>query len=177
MKRAVLDACVLYPTLVRGLLMRAAAEGHFAPLWSARIVEEWRRAVERKLPEQSGLVGAEIAAARAAFPAAEIAADPDIEARLSLPDANDRHVLATAIAGGAGEIVTFNLSDFPGRTLARERIVPRHPDGFLLEIMGDAPDFGAQVAACVAELPVDAAPRAILKRAKLPRLGKALDAQ
>ncbi len=50
---------------------------------------------------------------------------------LSLPDPNDRHVLAAAIHSGAEIIVTFNLSDFPGTTLAAHGIESQHPDGFI----------------------------------------------
>ena len=52
-------------------------------------------------------------------------------AALSLPDANDRHVLAAAIEAGASVLVTFNLSDFPKQTLAVYSIESQHPDVFL----------------------------------------------
>ncbi|HKK36248.1 MAG TPA: PIN domain-containing protein [Paracoccaceae bacterium] len=42
--RGFLDACVLYPPLVRGCLLSAAAEGLLVPLWSPRVIEEWARA-------------------------------------------------------------------------------------------------------------------------------------
>src|SRR5690606_10011196 len=35
MVRAVLDACVLYPTVLREILIGAADAGLYAPLWSA----------------------------------------------------------------------------------------------------------------------------------------------
>ena len=59
--RAVLDACVLYPTVLRGLLQHCAAAGLYVPLWSGRILEEWRRAVVRSHPEQTRAVADEIA--------------------------------------------------------------------------------------------------------------------
>jgi hypothetical protein len=37
---------------------------------------------------------------------------------LSLPDRNDRHVLAAAITAAADVIVTFNIKDFPPEALA-----------------------------------------------------------
>ncbi|WP_242482597.1 PIN domain-containing protein [Thiocystis violacea] len=54
--------------------------------------------------------------------------------QLSLPDPNDRHVLAAAIRCGAQVIVTTNLKDFPRKTLADFDINARHPDDFILDL-------------------------------------------
>lgn len=51
---------------------------------------------------------------------------------LHLPDPDDRHVLASAIVGHADAIVTFNLKDFPEKSVASHQIDILHPDDFLL---------------------------------------------
>jgi hypothetical protein len=55
--------------------------------------------------------------------------------RLTLPDQDDRHVLAAAILAGADVIVTFNLADFPPDVLSQFNIEARHPDDFVLGLM------------------------------------------
>ena len=176
--RVALDACVLFPTVLREMLLGAAAAGAFEPVWSARILEEWARAT-RKLPEGAETVArAEIALLRARWPRAEVAVADDMIAGLSLPDPDDRHVLAATIAGGAAELVTLNRADFPPRTLARHGIVLRDPDGFLLELHNAGTDV-ARIAAevCVRAERASGRPQALrplMKRAGLPRLGKAL---
>lgn len=172
-----LDACVLYPPLVRGILLGAAEKGLFTPRWSRRVLDEWRIAAARN-GGPAAESGAEAIAARMAerFPGGEVTAGPGVEMAIDLPDPADAHVLAGALAAGAEVLLTFNLRDFPARRLAAPGIVARHPDGFLWELLSAAPDemggaIRAAAAAAGAETPEET--RRALKRARLPRLGKA----
>ncbi|MGQ0564747.1 MAG: RSP_2648 family PIN domain-containing protein [Gemmobacter sp.] len=172
--KAVLDTCVLVPPVLCDCLLSVAAAGLFRPLWSDRILGEWVRAAQRK-----AMPAPPIAAATAAFPGACIPPAPGIEARLHLPDDNDTHVLATAIAAGADAIVTWNAADFPRGVLASEGIQRRDPDGFLWEMWSHDPvRAGAALesvrarAEAMAGTPV--ALRPLLKRAKLTRLARAM---
>ena len=170
-----LDACVLYPTVLREILVGVARAGVYQPVWSARILEEWQRAAARR---DDGVVAeGEIAQLRAGWPAAEVA--PGREDDLWLPDPADVHVLATARAGGAERIVTLNLRDFPARELAGHGITAEHPDAFLYGLWLAEADLVGGVARSVhreaERLAGEAMPiRALMKRARLPRLGKAL---
>jgi hypothetical protein len=58
---------------------------------------------------------------------------------LSLPDPDDRHVLAAAIHSGASFIVTFNLGDFPGSSLEPYHIEAIHPDEFVVRLWDEHP--------------------------------------
>ena len=100
--RVLVDACVLYPTVLREIVLGCAGAGAFAPLWSARILEEWARAVGRMGPGEEAVARGEIAVVRARWPEAEVAVDPATEARLWLPDPDDVHVLAAAVDGAGG---------------------------------------------------------------------------
>ncbi|MEM0935657.1 MAG: PIN domain-containing protein [Pseudomonadota bacterium] len=176
---AVLDACVLYPTVVRALLLAVADEGLYVPLWSARLLEEWARAAARRGPLEAAQARGEIALARAAFPGAERPETPGIAARLWLPDADDVHVLALAVSASADLIVTWNAKDFPRGTLAEEGVARCDPDAFLMALWlrdGPAVERAAERVRAEAER-LDAAPHAVrplLKKARLPRLAKAL---
>lgn len=178
--RCLLDACVLYPTVTREILLGFAAEGMFRPLWSARILEEWARATRKLGPGAETVARGEIALLEAAWPAAAIIPRPGDLARLHLPDPDDVHVLAAAIAGSADVIVTFNAADFPRGTLAAEGLARQAPDELAMRLHEIVP--GAVRAVCdrvhakAENLSGEAIPRrALLKRAKLPRLGRALE--
>lgn len=177
--KVVLDTCVLFPTVMREMLMGVADLGHFTPLWSTRILGEWARAAVKLGPTGTMQAEAEIALLRAAWPAAELPPAPGVEARLWLPDPADVHVLATAISGSADLIVTLNAKDFPRRTLSEEGLDRIDPDAFLCNFWREDQEsvalVGAKVLAEARRLSGDAWDmRPLLKKARLPRLAKAL---
>ncbi|MEZ9292271.1 PIN domain-containing protein [Vibrio lentus] len=53
---------------------------------------------------------------------------------LTLPDVDDRHVVAAAIKGQAESIITFNLKDFPFCELEPLGLTAIHPDEFLCDM-------------------------------------------
>ncbi len=177
--KAVLDTCVLFPTVMRAMLLGAARLGHFTPLWSARILEEWRRASIKLGPLGHTQAMGEIALLRADWPHAEHPPALGLERRLWLPDPADIHVLAVAVSGSADAIITMNAKDFPRRDLAEQGLQRVDPDGFLYGLwLKDAAGMqtvGAQVLAEANRLSGDIwEMRGLMKKARLPRLGKAL---
>ncbi|PZX46778.1 PIN domain-containing protein [Roseinatronobacter thiooxidans] len=178
--KVVLDACVLYPSVLREIVMGVAERGGFQPLWSARILAEWQRAAQ-KLGDAGALIASgEIARLRAQWPEAEIPADLAVEHRLWLPDPADAHVLATAICAQADRIITLNLKDFPARAVSAEGLRAQSPDDFLMELWLHAPETVTEAVREAQRATQAASGRAqplrpLLKRAKLPRLGKALE--
>ncbi|MCP5074191.1 MAG: PIN domain-containing protein [Rhodobacteraceae bacterium] len=179
MTRVLLDACVLFPSVLREMLLGVADAGLMQPLWSARILEEWHRAAIRHGPEAARVAEGEITLLRALRPESLIdVCNSDLDGLL-LPDANDVHVLAAAIKGRADELLTANLRDFPTRILGQHGVLRRDPDGFLLEIAHAEPDtvstIGQKIAAKASAM--DGTPkdlRKMLRKTGLPRLGKFL---
>ena len=179
--RVVLDACVLFPSVLRSILVECAARGLYEPVWSERILEEWARAVIRLGPEAQAEARTDGLLMRTAFPRAMQRAQPNIESRLHLPDDNDLHVLAVAVSSGADAILTFNAKDFPGHVLAAEGIVRRDPDGFIWELWSRHP---REVEGVLAKVHAEAERRAgqpvsmkgLLKRVKLNRFARVIDA-
>ncbi|WP_339477213.1 PIN domain-containing protein [Pseudomonas fluorescens] len=129
---AVYDACVLYPAPLRDFLMWLALSGRFRARWTKEIHSEWKRNLLKnrtdltmeQLDRTSDLMDR-------AIPEACVIDYEDLVTGLTLPDRDDRHVLAAAIRCGAGVIVTFNLKDFPDVLLAPFGIEAQHPDEFV----------------------------------------------
>ncbi len=131
---ALLDACVLFPVAVCDSLMSVAATGLYAPKWTQRIEDEWTRSLEQKSGRPPGSYNVKRDAMRDAAPDWEVSEQAWMRIA-KLPDSDDVHVLAAAIAGHADCIVTANLNDFPEDALAPFGIQVIHPDEFLIAQM------------------------------------------
>jgi hypothetical protein len=179
--RVMLDACVLYPTVMREVLLGCARLGLYEARWSERILEEWARAAGKLGPEQEVWARGEIAALGAVFPQALVRYDTGLEQRFWLPDPADIHVLTAAVAGSCDGILTMNAKDFPKNILGDAALLRWDPDGFVLLLLAEAPEqVRAVTEAVLAEANrLSAQPwtiRALMKKARLPRVGKALAA-
>jgi predicted nucleic acid-binding protein len=132
---AILDACVLYPLALSDALMSLATRGLFAGKWTTRIEDEWIRNLERQRPDLVGRLNTRRDGMRDAIPDWEVSekAWQPLAPSLSLPDPNDVHVLAAAIAGHADCIVTANLKDFPAEQVGVFGIEVIHPDDFIVK--------------------------------------------
>ena len=177
--RVLIDACVLYPTVMREVVLGVAAKGLFDPRWSPRILEEWARAARKIGPQGETIARGEIAAITARFPRAQVQIPQGVEARLWLPDPNDIHVLAAAVGCSADAIMTVNAKDFPRNELADEGLQRVDPDGFLVDLAIQNPDAVQSVGeAVVTEARrLSGEPwemRKLMRKVRLPRLGKLL---
>lgn len=164
---------------MREMLIGAAKTGAFEPLWSPRILEEWRRAVLKHGDNAALQVESEALFLNVAFPKAVVRYSEDQEARFWLPDPSDIHVLAAAVFGGADGIVTLNNRDFPAGVLAEESLSRVNPDALLLGFWQAQPEMISALANDVlgkanAHSNESWSMKALMKKARLPRLGKAL---
>ncbi|MGR3375338.1 PIN domain-containing protein [Salipiger abyssi] len=131
---ALLDACVLAGALRRNMLLSLAEAGLFRPRWSNRVLDETQRAIAR-ITKGDTDGSRQRAAINAAFPEAMVTGYEIFEGRLALPDPDDNHVLAAAIATSASVIVTDNLADFPPEALAPHAIQAISADDFIADII------------------------------------------
>jgi hypothetical protein len=148
---AFVDACTLASVLRRNLLLSLAEAEFFRVRWSAKVLDETEKAIE-KIASGRGLADA-AARANRAREAMEIAFEEALVVNYDgfygvcqgLPDANDEHVVAAALKTQAATIVTENLSDFPAELLSKLGIEVRSADQFIADTA--ALDLGRAVAA------------------------------
>lgn len=120
--------------------MNLALTELFRARWSEAIHEEW---IGSLLKNRSDLKRERLESTRdlmnAAVPDCLVEDYEGLISGLTLPDLDDRHVLAAAIRARADVIVTNNLKDFPIDTLMRYGIEPQHPDEFIRNLIDLAP--------------------------------------
>ena len=106
------------------------------PKWSDNINEEWIRNLlnNRKDIVRSRLENT-VFHMNLAFKDANVEKYEKLIPKLSLPDLDDKHVLAVGIKSHADMIFTFNLKDFPKNILAKYNIEVEHPDDFFIKII------------------------------------------
>jgi len=133
---AIYDACVLYPAPLRDLLVRLARAGLFRARWTDAIHDEWIRNLLENRPDLSIV---QLQRTRQLMNAAVrdclvVGYEGRING-LTLPDPDDRHVLAAALEAQAQVIVTYNLRDFPIDALQPYGMEAQHPDEFILRVI------------------------------------------
>lgn len=129
---AVYDACVLYPSTLRDLLIRIAQTGLVQAKWTDAILDEVFRNLEENRPD---LDVDRLKRTRELMTAAVrdvlvVGYEPLISV-VTLPDPDDRHVLAAAVKARAQLIVTANLRHFPIDALGPWNVEAASPDDFV----------------------------------------------
>ncbi|WP_326549622.1 PIN domain-containing protein [Micromonospora sp. NBC_01813] len=135
------DANVLYSRVLRDYLLYAADQEIITIAWSAQILAE---VTEHLMANVEGFDQAAarrlVAAMNHAFPYAEV--EPDEEHwrtlnDMSLPDEDDRHVLAASLAAEATVLCTSNVKDFPAHLVEVLGFEVLTPDQLLSRLVVD----------------------------------------
>ena len=131
----IFDACVMYPAPLRSYLMYLANTGLFRARWTDQIHDEWTRNLLKNNP---GLDPKNLERTKQLMnsnvPDCLVEGYEPLIAGLTLPDVDDRHVVAAALKGQAEAIITFNLKDFPSSELDHLELSAIHPDEFLSDM-------------------------------------------
>ena len=149
----VYDACVLHQAPLRDLLIRVAQAGIVRDRWTDAILDECFASILERLPnvDRARLARTRALMTEAVRDCMVVGYEVLIES-ISLPDPDDRHVVAAAVRAGAQVIVTYNTKDFPVESLAAFDVEAKHPDDFVLESIDLAP---GRIAGIVAEQAAD----------------------
>jgi hypothetical protein len=119
---ALFDACVLYPAPLRDLLMWLALTDLFNAKWTDEIHDEWIRNV---LADRPDLKPEQLERTRQLMNTRVrdclVTGYENLIERLTLPDQDDRHVLAAAILAGADSTCLISrLMPCPNSTSKRD---------------------------------------------------------
>lgn len=137
----VLDSCVLYPRILRDVLLEAASRHLYRVHWSPRILDGALRNLVKKVRTFDQDSAKRLRSCmEAAFPEAMV--DPPAHLAQGVdchPD--DRHVVAAALAAKAEVIVTLNIRHFPSQCLAQLAMEAVTPDRFLVNLWDLQPEL------------------------------------
>ena len=137
------DANVLYSRVLRDYLLYAAEYRIIAVAWSREILKETTDHLMANRPNfTQESADRLIAAMTRAFPYAERNPQPEHFERLahlSLPDEDDRHVIAAALAAEADIICTRNTPDFPPEVAAEFGFTVVTADELICRLITDFP--------------------------------------
>ena len=140
----VLDANVLFPSSLRDTLLRAYEKSLYKMQCTEEILEEVQRNLVSKKQITEQQAHQLMDTIRKQFPESFVTNYQYlIDSMANTP--KDRHVLAAAVACGAGVIVTNNLRDFPQHTLAPYEIEAQHPDDFLVQLFSLYPGVMVEI--------------------------------
>ncbi len=129
------DANVLYPSLLRDVMLRLATTGLFRAKWSKQIQDEWTCNLQKNHPDLADKIPGLVEKINKNFHDCMVSGFEHLIPCVSeLPDPGDGHVLAAAIQCRAEIIVTKNIKDFPSEVLDKYGIEVRHPDDFITEL-------------------------------------------
>jgi hypothetical protein len=128
------DANLLYPFHLRNVLVQLGVNHIVAPRWTDAIHDEWIRNLAGAGRETRERLLRTRDIMKRVLPEADVRGYEQRISGLTLPDADDRHILAAAIEAGAETILTFNLRHFPAEVLALFGLSATDPDGFLCDL-------------------------------------------
>lgn len=129
------DANVLWPSVLRDVLIRIAQTSLVQAKWTDQILDETFRTLEEQRPDlDPAALHRTRVLMNAAIADVLVTGYEQLIPAMDLPDPDDRHVLAAAIKAKAQVVVTFNLKDFPDKTMQTYEVEAKHPDDFLLDI-------------------------------------------
>jgi predicted nucleic acid-binding protein len=135
------EANVLYSRVLRDYLLYAADQEIIAVTWSSQILAEVTEHLMHNVEGFDHLAAQRlINAMNRAFPYAE--ANPSQEHwrmlnDVSLPDKDDRHVLAASLAAEATVLCTSNTKDFPTHVVESFGIEVLTPDQLLARLVAE----------------------------------------
>jgi predicted nucleic acid-binding protein len=133
-RTVVVDANVLFSIELTDLFLTFAKRRLLQIRWSEEILSEVRRSLATSGRLSPAAIDRRLAAMQRALPDATAEVPRTLIEQLRVK-ANDRHVLALAVAVGADAIITFNVRDFPADYCMSLDIEVLTPDDVAVETL------------------------------------------